>query len=140
MEITANAIQTVQPASNVLFTETAVEGSASIIHREGSGLVILRGLTTTQDRARFRVVYGGNIAVPTGQTVGPISLAISFNGEPLAPTTVTQSPTNADRYNNVFGAVYLDVPAGCCTQIAVRNISTIPIEAQNMNLIVERVA
>ena len=45
MEITANALQTVQANQNVIFTETAVCGSGSIIHREGSGLVTLRGMT-----------------------------------------------------------------------------------------------
>ena len=42
MEITANAAQTVAVNQAVLFTETAVPGNASMIHREGSGLVGLR--------------------------------------------------------------------------------------------------
>jgi hypothetical protein len=45
MEVTANALQTVNAGQNVLFTETAVKGNCSIVHREGSGLVTLRGLT-----------------------------------------------------------------------------------------------
>ena len=72
MEITANAIQTVDSGANVLFTDTVVGGNYSIIHRDGSGLVTLRGLTN-QCRARFKVSFGGNIAIPTGGTVGPIS-------------------------------------------------------------------
>ena len=78
MEITANALQTVDTNQNVLFTETPVEGSCSIIHREGSGLVTLRGITN-QCRARFKAFFSGNIALPAGGTVGPISLAIAFN-------------------------------------------------------------
>ena len=65
MELTANAIQTVPANSNVIFTDTVVCGNCSIMHREGSGLVTLRGLTN-QCRARFRVSFGGNIALPTG--------------------------------------------------------------------------
>lgn len=80
MEITANALQTVESNQNILFTETAVNGNCSIIHREGSGLVSMRGLTS-QNRARFRVSFGGNIAVPANETAGPISLAIAVNGE-----------------------------------------------------------
>ena len=139
MEITANAIQTVPAGANVIFTDTTVCGNCSIMHREGSGLVTLRGLTN-QCRARFRVSFGGNIALPTGGTVGPISLAIAVNGEPVATTTMISTPAAVEEFNNVFSAIFLDVPRGCCSQISVRNISDQPIDVQNANLIVERVA
>ena len=139
MELTANAIQTVAANANVLFTDTVVGGNCSILHRDGSGLVTLRGLTD-QCRARFRVSFGGNIAVPTGGTVGPISLAIAINGEPVATTTMISTPAAVEEYNNVFSAIFIDVPKGCCSQISVRNISDEDVEIQNANLIVERVA
>ena len=139
MEITANAIQTVAANANVYFTDTAVGGNCSILHRDGSGLVTLRGLTD-QCRARFRVSFGGNIAVPTGGTVGPISLAIAINGEPVVTTTMISTPAAVEEYNNVFSAIFIDVPKGCCSQISVQNISDDDIEIQNANLIVERVA
>lgn len=139
MEITANAIQTVNDGSNVLFSETVVNGNCSILHREGSGLVTLRGLTN-QCRARFRVSFGGNIAIPTGGTVEAISLALAINGEPVATTTMISTPTATGEYNNVFSAIFLDVPRGCCSQISVKNTSEQDIEVQNANLIIERVA
>ena len=139
MELTANAIQTVAAGANVIFTDTVVPGNCSILHRDGSGLVTLRGLTN-QCRARFRVSFGGNIAIPTGGTVGPISLAIAINGEPVATTTMISTPAAVEEFNNVFSAIFLDVPKGCCSQISVKNISDQPIDVQNANLIVERVA
>ena len=139
MEITANAIQTVAANANVFFTDTVVSGNCSMVHRDGSGLVTLRGLTN-QCRARFRVSFGGNIAVPTGGTVGPISLAIAINGEPVATTTMISTPAAVEEYNNVFSAIFLDVPRGCCSQISVQNVSGADIEVQNANLIIERVA
>ena len=139
MEITANAVQTVAANQNVLFTETAVPGSCSILHRDGSGLVPLRGLTR-QCRARFKVTFGGNIAIPTTGAVGAIRLAIAIDGEPVPTTTMIATPSSGEEYFNVFSAIYLDVPAGCCITIAVENISTQPILVQNANLIVERVA
>ena len=139
MEITANALQTVEANQNVIFTDTAVCGSSSIIHREGSGLVSLRGLTN-QCRARFKVFFSGNVAIPTGGTVGPISVAISVNGEPMGPTTMISTPAAVEEFNNIATAIYLDVPCGCCSQVGVRNISPDAIEVQNANLIVERVA
>ena len=86
MEITANAAQTVLSGNDVIFTDTPVSGNCSIIHREGSGLVKLRGLSTTQCRARFKVFFGGNIAVPTGGTARAISLAIAIDGEAIEST------------------------------------------------------
>lgn len=139
MEITANALQTVNANQNVIFTETAVCGSNSILHREGSGITTLRGMTN-QCRARFRIFFSGNIAIPTTGTVGPISLAITLNGEPVGPTTMIQTPAATAEFNNVASAIYLDIPCGCCSQISVRNISTQAISVQNANLIVERVA
>ena len=139
MEITANAIQTVAANANVFFTDTVVNGNCSMVHRDGSGLVTLRGLTN-QCRARFRVSFGGNIAIPTGGTVGPISLALAVDGEPVATTTMISTPAAVEEYQNVSSAIFLDIPKGCCSQISVRNISDQAIEIQNANLIIERVA
>lgn len=139
MEITANALQNVATNQNVIFTDTPVCGSCSIIHREGSGLVTLRGLTK-QCRARFKVTFGGNIAIPTGGTVEEISLAIAINGEAVGPATMIETPAAVTEFSNVSSSVYLDVPSGCCTQISVKNLSTQTIGVQNANLIIERVA
>ena len=127
MELTANAIQTVAAGANVLFTDVAIPGNASILHRDGSGLVTLRGLTA-QCRARFRVSFGGNIAIPTGGTVGPITLAIAINGEPVATTTMISTPAAVEEYNNVFTAIFIDIPRNCCSQISVQNTSADEIE------------
>lgn len=140
MEITNNAVQTVAVNQNVLLTDTVVSGNCSIVHRSGSGLVTLRGLTNNQCRARFRVTFGANIAVPTGGTAEAISLAITINGEGVATTTMITTPAAVLEYNNVFSSIFLDVPRGCCSQISVKNISTQAINVQNANLIIERVA
>lgn len=139
MELTANTLQTVAANQNVLFTEIAVKGNCSISHRDGSGLVTLRGITN-QCRARFKITFGANVAIPEGGTVAPISLAIAVAGEAIGPTTMISTPAAAEEFNNVFTAIFLDVPAGCCYTISVRNISEDAIDVQNANLIVERVA
>ena len=139
MELTANALQTVELNQNVQFTDTAVAGSCSITHREGSGLVTLRGLTN-QCRARFKAFFSGNIAIPADGTVEAISLALAINGEAIASTTMIQTPAAVEEFANVASAVYIDVPAGCCVTISVRNTSTQAIDVQNANLIIERVA
>ena len=139
MEITATVLQTVEVGQNVLFTETAVGGNTSMMHRDGSGLVSLRGMTQ-QCRARFKITFGANVAIPADGTVEPISLAISLNGEPVSSTLMIETPGAISQFNNVFSAIYIDVPNGCCSTLGIKNVSTIPIDVQNANLIVERVA
>ena len=138
-EYTANALQTVASNQDVLFSETAVNGNCSIIHREGSGLVTLRGITS-QNRARYRAFFGGNIALPTGGTVGEISIALAINGEAVGPATMVETPAAVEEFSNVSASVFIDVPIGCCTTVSVTNTSDQAINVQNANLIVERVA
>ena len=139
-EFTAAAQQTVAPNQVVLFTDTPVRGNNSIMHREGSGLVSLRGLTCCQPRARFKVSFGGNIAIPTGGTVGPISVAIAIDGEPVTTTQMIVTPAAVEEFFNVNRDVNIDVPAGCCAQISVENTSEGDVLIENANLIAERVA
>lgn len=138
-EYIATAVQTVAENENVLFTDTIICGNGSIYHREGSGQITLRGITA-QCRARFKVTFGANIAVPTGGTVGAISAAIAVNGEALASSTMISTPAAVEEFNNIGRSTYIDVPAGCCVTIGVKNTSTQTIEVQNATLIVERVA
>ena len=140
MEIIANALQTVAANQNVYFTDEITSGTYAMEHRDGSGLVTLRGLTNTQCRARFRVHFGANIAISTGGTVEPISLAIALDGEATPSTTMTITPAAVGNFFNVSASIFIDIPKGCCSHISVRNISTQPIDVQNANLIVERSA
>lgn len=114
MELIANTAQVVAVNRDVLFTDTVVCGNNSMTHRDDSGLVSLRGITCGQCRARFRVMFGGNIAIPAGGTVGPIQVAIAIDGEPVASTTMIVTPAAVGQFNNVFGAIFIDVPKGCC--------------------------
>lgn len=139
MEITANSVQTVATGQNVLYTDTVVAGSPCIMHRTGSGLVKVKGITN-QCRARFKVTFNGNIAVPSGGTLESISLAIAYSGEPIGPTTMIVTPAAVAEFFNVSASTFIDVPKCCCENISVMNTSTETIEVQNANFIIERVA
>ena len=132
------AVQTVEAGQNVLFNETPVAPSRCIVHRDGSGIVTLRGLTNCQCRARFRLSFGANIAIPTGGTVGAISVALAIAGEPLPASKAIVTPADADNYFNTYIDTFVDVPAGCCVTVAVENTSDQAISVQNANLIVTR--
>jgi hypothetical protein len=138
-EFSNSNIVSVAAGENLPLTETAVKAPACIMHREGSGLVTLRGLTN-QCKARFKVSFGGNIAIPTGGTVGPISVALAVGGESLTSATAIVTPAAVENYFNVFAAAFIEVPRGCCVTVAAKNISTQAISIANSNLIVERVA
>ena len=51
-EFTGVFVQQVAAGQNVVFTETPVSGSNCVVHRDGSGIVTLRGMTN-QCRARY---------------------------------------------------------------------------------------
>ena len=140
MEIIANAVQTVAANQNVYFTDSVTSGNYSIEHRDGSGLITLRGVTNTQCRARFRVHFGANIAVPTGGTAEAISLAIALDGEAIPSTIMTITPAAVENYFNVSASTFVDIPKGCCSHVSIQNISTQPVLVQNANLIAERSA
>jgi hypothetical protein len=86
------------------------------------------------------VTFGGNIAIPTGGTVGPISLAIAINGEAVPATTMIVTPAAVEQYFNVKSSVFIDVPRGCCLNVSVTNTSDEAINVQNANLIITREA
>ena len=138
MELTANAEQLVNPNQIILFSDIAIPGNSSMSYRQGSGQVTLKG-ATCQCRARYKISFGANIGLPAA-SANQISLAIALNGEALAPTTMIQTPANANEYANVFASTFVNVPQGCCSTISVINNGTQALNAVNSNLIIERVA
>lgn len=136
-EFTNTPIQLVDEDENVTFNATPVRGCKCIDHREGSGIVTLRSFSNC-GFSRYRVSFGGNIAIPTGGAVGPIELAISVRGEPLGSATAIVTPAAVEQYFNVYMSVLVYVPCGCCVDVGVRNTSDQPINVQNANLIVDK--
>lgn len=138
-EYTSAAIQAVAAGQNVPLTETAVNSKPCIVHRPGAGVVTLRGLTN-QCKARFRVTFGGNIAIPTGGTVEAITAALAINGEPLNSATAIVTPAATDNYFNIFVSAIVEVPKGCCLTVAMENTSTQAINIANANMVVDRIS
>ena len=138
-EYTNSNITSVAAGQNVPLTETAVAGKPCIVHREGAGIVTLRGLTN-QCKARFKVSFGANIAIPTGGTVEAITAALAINGEPLTSATAIVTPAAVENYWNIYVAAFVEVPRGCCVTVAAENTSTQAVSFANSNLIVERVS
>ena len=144
-EFTYNPIQEVQPNQPVLLNDSIPCSKGYVIHRNESGIVTLRGIVNNPCAkfARYQVTFNGNIAVPTGGTAGPISLAIAISGEPIATSEAIVTPTVTDAYFNVTSTAIITVPTGCCFNVSVENTTDTAAQAinvQNANLVVNRIA
>lgn len=148
-EYLANAVQNVALNAPVLFTASIPCTKGCVYHEDETGIFVLRGVTNNCF-ARYQVTFNGNIAIPEGGAISPISLAIAVNGEPRATSRAIFVPAAVDTYGNVTSTAIVTVPKGCCFSLSVRYIdattddaATEPtplVEVQNANLVITRVA
>lgn len=156
-EYVYNPVQTVEPNQNVILDTVIPCNKGFVYHRNQSGIVILRGIVRNACGcfARYQVTFNGNIALPDGVTVGPISVALAIDGEPVqtsraivTPAATAADPPTADNFFNVTSTAIITVPKGCCFSVAVENTSgpatpggvAPEILVQNANLTVSRIA
>jgi hypothetical protein len=87
------------------------------------------------------VHFNANIAIATGGTVEPISVALVQNGEVLRNAVAIVTPAAIGDFFNVSLETFIELPCGCCDTISVRNISdTTEIDVINANIVIDRVA
>lgn len=148
-EYVYNPIQVVQPNQNVLLNGSIPCNKGYVYHREGSGILTLRGIVNNPCGcfARYQVTFNGNIAIPEDGTVTPIAISLAIDGEPILTSRAIFTPAAVDEYGNVTSTAIITVPKGCCFTIAVENVSEAdgatpaqPINVQNANLTVARIA
>lgn len=149
-EFAYNPIQLVEPGQNVILDTVIPCNKGYVYHRNQSGIVILRGIVNNSCGcfARYQVTFNGNIAIPDGGTVGPISVALAIDGEPIQTSRAIVTPAAVDEYFNVTSTAIITVPRGCCFSVAVENTSAPAavggaapeINVQNANLTVSRIA
>lgn len=85
------------------------------------------------------MTFSGNIAVPTGETAGEVSVGIARGGEAIPGTVMRATPAAVDQYFNVSAQTYVDVYCGCCENVSVENTGTIPVDIQDANMTAVRV-
>ena len=140
-EYSAVAVQTVAVDDNILFGNgNRACRKGFIQHRDDSGIFFLKG-ATNGCRAVYRVTFNGNIAIATGGTVEPISIALTINGEELGNALATVTPAAIGDFFNVGVTTFIEIPCGCCVTVSVENVSdTTAIDVTNANIIFDRVA
>lgn len=149
-EYVYNPVQLVQPNQNVLLMNSIPCNRGYVFHREGSGILTLRGKVNSACGcfARYQVTFNGNIAVPTDGTIGEIGVALSIAGEPIQTSKALVTPAAVEEYFNVTSTAIITVPRDCCVNISVENVSAgataadapTAINVQNANLTVSRIA
>lgn len=147
-EYSAVAAQTVNPGEAIVFTQTPVPCTRGFVrHRDDTGSFLLSGYVPGNrcncpcrqaQSANYLVDFGANIAVPTGETPGEISVAISIDGSTVAGSMMSVTPAAVGEFFNVSRAINVQVWKGCCETVTIRNVSTIPITVQNANVIFSR--
>lgn len=156
-EFTANAIQVVQPSQAVVFASSSgfwgfpFNLRQGIFHQGESSTITLRGIVNNpyKELALYQATFNGNIAVPTGATVGEIAIGIARNGEVIQTSKAIVTPAAVEDYFNVTSTAFIIVPRGMQVDISVENASVSatpattpapPINVQNANLVVQRIA
>lgn len=155
-EYTYNPVQRIEVGQNVILNDNIPCPKGYVLHRNESGIVILRGIVNNSCGcfARYQVTFNGNIAVPSDGTVGPVAIALTIDGEPIltsraivTPADVATEPPTTENFFNVTSTAIITVPKGCCFTVAVENVSVgldgavaPAILVQNANLTVARIA
>lgn len=134
-------LQTVAVDENVTFNNGSRSCRKGFVqHRDDSGIFFVKG-TNNGCKSVYRLTFVGNIAIATGGTVEPISLALTINGEALGNATAIVTPAAIGDFFNVSITTFIDVPCGCCVTVSVENASnTTDIDVTNANIIFDRVA
>ena len=152
-----NAIQSVLPGQNIILRDIIPCNRGYVLHRNESGIIILRGIPDSVCGcfARYEVTFNGNIALPDGATVGPIAVSLAIDGEPVltsraivTPAATATDPPTTENFFNVTSTAIVTVPKGCCFTVAFENVSepataagTSPtILVQNANVTVRKLA
>lgn len=123
----AEFVQTQSPQNvafgqNLLLADSIRCPNGYVIHRNGSGILTLRGCGSNCF-ARYEVTYGANIAIPTGGTVAAIAVALAIDGETLQSSRAIVTPAAVEQYFNVSRTAIITVPKGCCYTLALENVN-----------------
>lgn len=133
--------QTVNPGTHAILTTSIGCPKGFIIHREGSGIITLRGIVNDCNRfARYSVIAKSNIAVSTGETVGEISIGLSVNGEILPESIGAVTPAAVEVFNYAGAIADVTIPIGCCWNLTLDNNSDIPIIMRNTIVKITKIA
>ena len=122
--VQAQSPQNVPFGQNLLLIDSIPCPRGQVIHRNGSGILTLRGCASGNSCfARYEVTFNGNLAVPEGGTAAAIAVALAIDGEPLQSSRAIVTPAAVEQYFNVTSTAIITVPRGCCYTVALENVN-----------------
>ena len=122
--VQAQSPQNVPFGQNLLLIDSIPCPRGQVIHRNGSGILTLRGCASGNSCfARYEVTFTGNLAVPEGGTAAAIAVALAIDGEPLQSSRAIVTPAAVEQYFNVTSTAIITVPRGCCYTVALENVN-----------------
>ena len=145
-EYTNSTRQTLDPGESVIFTLAPVPCTRGFVRwRAGTGNFNLSGWVprkscncNNNQNALYLVDFRANIAIPTGGTVGEISLGIALDGSTLQNTIMRVTPTAEEAFFNVSGATNIPIWRNCCQTVTVVNTSDTQVIVDSPNIIFSR--
>lgn len=138
-----NDAQTVADNGSVVFDTTVIrDTSGNVRHSDGTSTFLLSGGPNRRRTCccqgdpckQYPVNFGANIAIPTGGTVGQISLAIAVNGAVVPASTMIVTPAAVGEFFNVSREMPVAIFCGCCQSVSIVNTSGQPITVQNATI------
>jgi len=117
--------QTVALNAPILFNDSIPCSQGRIYHDDGNGTFQLRGMNRQgclcgcRKLTEYQVTFNGSIAIPTGGTVGPIAVALTLGGEPIASSRAIVTPAAVEDYFNVTATKIVKIPGTCCQSLSV---------------------
>ena len=122
--VQAQSPQNVPFGQNLMLIASLPCPRGQVIHRNGSGILTLRGCASGNSCfARYEVTFNGNLAVPEGGTAAAIAVALAIDGEPLQSSRAIVTPAAVEQYFNVTSTAIITVPRGCCYTVALENVN-----------------
>lgn len=122
--------QTVALNAPIVFNDSIPCSRGRIYHDDGNGTFQLRGMNRQcgcpcgcNNLTEYAVTFVGNIAVPTGGTVGPIAVALTIGGEPIESSRSIVTPAAVDEYGTVVATKIVKIPWGCCPSLSVEYVN-----------------
>ena len=124
-EFSSNTAQVIPVSGSVIFTETSQPCTQGLIyHKDGTSNFRVANKFVKQNincgwrrNTNYTISFHANIAIPTGGTVEPISLAVAVDGEVEPASTMTITPAAVGEYGNVGAEVLILYRLYACVQM-----------------------
>lgn len=123
--LTRDSVETVALNSAIPFGNSIPCKKGYVIHSDNTGIFVLRGIVNNPSAcvARYELEFTGNVAIPEGGAITPISTAIVVSGEEQNGSRSIFTPAAVDEYGSVTSRATVDVPRGCCFTVSVEYVN-----------------